>query len=130
VRRPLPLVLLLLALAGAAAALVVALTRPSSYTAPPGAAAEGELAVLHATLGPGRVLLAVRNRTEEAVRIAQVIVNDGFVDFRGGHASIAPGATGRVVVPYPWLAGESYEFELLASNGAAIDYELEDAGAG
>ena len=125
-RRRAPLVLVLLALAAAAAALAVVLTRSSSYV-PPAAAASGEVTVQNATLRSGEIALAVRNGSGEPVRIVQVIVNDGFVDFRGGR--IVAGAMGRVVVHYPWIEGESYEFELLTSDGNAVEYELGDAGA-
>ena len=62
----------------------------------------------NATLSPGRIVLTVRNPTEEPLRVAQIAVNDGYVDFRSGR--VAAGATGRVTVPYPWIEGESYEF--------------------
>ena len=40
-----------------------------------------ELAVERTELHPGEIDLTVRNDGPDAVRIAQVIVNDGFTDF-------------------------------------------------
>ena len=34
----------------------------------------------------------------------------------------------EIAIDYPWIKGESYETELLTStDGASIDYEIEDA---
>ena len=90
---------------------------------------EGELAVTQATLQPGAITLVARNGGEEAARVAQVIVNDAFVDFDASADTIPPGDVEAFVVPYHWITGESYEIRLLLSSGDTVDFELEDASA-
>lgn len=84
----------------------------------------GEVTVDHVTLRPGEIVLTLDGNSDEVVAIAQTIVNDAFVNFEAGK----PGAA-DVSIEYPWIAGESYEIELLTPTGATIDYELDDAGA-
>jgi hypothetical protein len=61
--------------------------------------------------------------------VAQVIVNDAFVDFESSALTIPPGDIEAFVVPYHWINGESYEIRLMTSSGETVDYEIEDAGA-
>ena len=122
VRRGLIVVGLVCIVAGAAAVLVV---RPWQH-----ATGGDELTVEQATLRPGTIGLHLVNGSEHAARIAQVIVNDAYVDFSAGHRSLAPDDTGTVAVAYPWIEGESYELELLLSTGGVVMYEIEDAEPG
>jgi zinc transporter, ZIP family len=94
-------------------------------------AAKGEdLAVDHATLRPGTIALYLVNGSEDTARVAQVIVNDAYVDFNATRRSLAPDDRGTVAVTYPWIEGESYEIELLLSTGRAVMYDIEDAEPG
>jgi ZIP family zinc transporter len=107
---------------------VVAFARGDAVpTATP--AEEAGMAVERSILHPGQIVLLARNHGAEPVRIAQVLVNDAFVDFRAQRLTVRPSRATRVEVGYPWIAGESYEIGLLTSTGAIVDYELEDAGA-
>jgi ZIP family zinc transporter len=115
---------LTLAVAGTASAL--AFTRPWDRSS----SGSGQVRVDHATLRTGEVDLVVVNESDEAARLAQVIVNDAFVDFRQSRGILRPGESERITLSYPWITGESYEVRLLTSTGATIDYELEDAEAG
>jgi zinc transporter, ZIP family len=115
-----------LGLAVASAASALAVTRPWDRSP----SVSGEVRVHHATLRTGEVDLVVVNESEEAARLAQVIVNDAYVDFRQSRRILRPGETDRITVSYPWITGESYEVRLMTSTGATIDYELEDAEAG
>jgi zinc transporter, ZIP family len=90
---------------------------------------EAGLAVQRSMLHPGMIMLFARNDGAEAVRIAQVMVNDAYVDFALRRPAVAPGREAEVDVYYPWVEGESYEIGLLTANGAIVEYELEDAGA-
>jgi hypothetical protein len=92
-----------------------------------GGSSSGELEVTQSTLRAGRIALVVRNSGEEAARIAQVIVNDAFVDFHASRARLPAGTTSTVTVPYHWIKGESYEIRLMLSTGRTVDYEVEDA---
>jgi ZIP family zinc transporter len=107
----------------AAAALVLA--RPWHASADP-----DELMVEQATLRPGAIVLVLFNGSEDSARVAQVIVNDAYVDFHASTRAVPPGAAGRVTVSYPWIRGESYDIELLMSGSGAIEYEIEEAERG
>jgi zinc transporter, ZIP family len=98
-------------------------TRTAETTEEPG------LAVQRSMLHPGTIMLFARNDGAEPVRIAQVLVNDAYVDFDAQRLTVAPDHDTRVDVHYPWVAGESYEIGLLTAEGAIVEYELEDAGA-
>jgi ZIP family zinc transporter len=89
--------------------------------------AAGELGVEHATLTPGQIMLLVVNGSEDPARVAQVILNDAFVDFRASQTSVRPGGTERITVSYPWIPGEAYDVELLTSTGRTVGYEIEEA---
>jgi hypothetical protein len=92
-----------------------------------GGAAGGELGVEHATLTPGRIVLVLVNGSEDPARVAQVILNDAFVDFRASRPIVQPGDAERITVSYPWIQGEAYDIELLTSTGRTVGYEIEEA---
>ena len=68
-----------------------------------------ELAVERTVLHPGEIELTVRNDGPDAVTIAQVTVNDAFVDFSAGSNDIGRLAATKVTIPYDWIEGEGYE---------------------
>jgi ZIP family zinc transporter len=108
------------------AAAVIAYARP--WHDPP--TPVREVTVEHATLRPGALVLVVVNRSEETARVAQVILNDAFVDFRQSRHELEPGDAERIFVSYPWVPGESYDVQLMTATGATIAYEIEEAEAG
>jgi zinc transporter, ZIP family len=114
-----PLVLLALAIG-----LFVALDAPGLQRT--GVPAE-ELAVERTVLRPGEIELHVTNDGPDAVRVRQVIVNDGFADFTQTDDELGRLARGRVDVRYPWVEGEAYEIVLLTATGATIDHSIEAA---
>jgi hypothetical protein len=87
----------------------------------------GELAVSQSELQPGSITLVLKNGSDEAARVAQVIVNDAFVDFHASARTIPPGDVEAFVVPYDWIKGESYEIRLMMSTGSTVDYEIDEA---
>jgi zinc transporter, ZIP family len=95
-----------------------------------GQAPAHEVTVEQATLRPGAIVLLVANNSEETARVAQVILNDAFVDFQQSRRVLAPGEVQRITVSYPWVSGESYDVQLMTRTGATIAYEIEDAAAG
>jgi len=113
-----------LGLIGAAA--VIAYARPWHDAR----ATAHEVMVEQATLQPGAIIFRIVNNSEETARVAQVIVNDAFVDFQQSRPVLAPGEMQRITVSYPWVAGESYDVQLMTRTGATIAYEIEDAEAG
>jgi ZIP family zinc transporter len=92
-----------------------------------GGNANSELEVTQATLHPGLISLMVENGSDAGGRIAQVILNDAFVDFRAGRAVLPPGEAETITLLYPWVRGEAYDIELLTSTGRTVDYEIEEA---
>ena len=103
-------------LAGLLAVLV--LTRPLenlTASAPP----VETLGVERVRLAPDRITVSVRADGSAPVRVAQVQVDGGYRRFRVE----PPGPIGRlgtaqVVIPYPWLEGESHRIALLTGTGA------------
>jgi archaellum component FlaF (FlaF/FlaG flagellin family) len=89
-----------------------------------------EVTVEQATLRPGTIVLVVINNSEETARVAQIILNDAFVDFQQSGRVLAPGDVQRITVSYPWVPGESYDVQLMTRTGSTIAYEIEDAEAG
>jgi ZIP family zinc transporter len=108
------------------AAAVIAYARPWQEPQP----AAREVNVERATLRPGAIVLVVVNNSEETARVAQVILNDAFVDFDQSQRGLEPGGAERITVSYPWIAGEAYDVELMTATGATIAYEIEEAAAG
>jgi hypothetical protein len=104
---------------------VLVLLRPWHATA-----GSGELSVEQASLRPGAIVLVLSNGSEENARVAQVIVNDAYVDFRTSQRFVRPDDAARIMISYPWINGESYGIELLLSSGGAVEYEIEDAEPG
>jgi hypothetical protein len=114
------------ALCIAAGATAAVMSRPWHHDASGG----DELAVDLATLRPGTIALHLVNRSGNTARLAQVIVNDAYVDFTAPRRALSPDEAATVAVAYPWIEGESYEIELLLSTGGALMYEIEDVEAG
>jgi len=83
-----------------------------------------ELAVERTRLEPGVIELTVRNDGPDAVRIAQVVVNDAFAVFSGGEEPVGRLEAATLRVRQPWLEGEAYEVVLVTSTGGTIAHEI------
>jgi zinc transporter, ZIP family len=83
-----------------------------------------ELAVERARLEPGVIELTVRNDGPDAVRIAQVVVNDAFAVFSGGEEPVGRLDAATIRIRQPWLEGEAYEVVLVTSTGGTIAHEI------
>jgi hypothetical protein len=122
-RRPAWLLgLLPLALIAVAVGLFAALGAPGlgERRGPP---AE-ELAVERTVLTPGVIELGLRNDGPDPVTVAQVQVNDAFVDFEGGDAPIGRLGADTLRIHQPWIEGEAYEIAVVTSTGATIAHEI------
>ena len=117
---------LLLAVAALVAG-VAALLEHRSSPASAGAQDDSGLTVARTVLRPGHIELALHNGGSTSARIAQVIVNDAYVDFRARRARIGGRQSGWIAIDYPWVRGESYEIEVLTSLGI-VEGEIERAG--
>lgn len=83
-----------------------------------------ELSVERTTLHPGRIELTIRNDGPDQVGIAQVSVNDGFVDFSASSKELGRLGSTQITIPYDWIEGEAYQVSLLTSTGNTIDHEI------
>ncbi|MDP9386017.1 MAG: ZIP family metal transporter [Actinomycetota bacterium] len=121
--------LALVPLALIAAALVALLTLGGSTlgerTGPP---AE-DLAVERTELRPGEIALTLRNAGPDAAQVAQVFVNDAYVDYRADGGEVGRLGTRTLRLDYPWQADSPYLVTLVTSTGATIEHEIEAAVA-
>ncbi|MGI8683335.1 MAG: ZIP family metal transporter [Mycobacteriales bacterium] len=88
-----------------------------------------ELAVERTVLLPAAIELTVRNTGPDPVQIAQVFVNDAYVDIDGGADPIGRLDTATVRLDYPWQDGQPYLISLLTSTGVVIEHEIPAAVA-
>jgi hypothetical protein len=88
-----------------------------------------ELTVERAVFAPGTIGLTVRNSGADAVTVAQVFVNDTYVDFAGPPAPIERLDTARLDLSYPWSSGQPYTISLLTSTGLVIEHVVPAAVA-
>jgi zinc transporter ZupT len=86
-----------------------------------------DLVVDRTTLHPGEIELHVRNDGPDAVRIEQVIVNDGFAPFHQSRDEVGHLGATTVKVDYPWIEAQRYDVSLLTSTGGTVDHTIENA---
>ena len=83
-----------------------------------------ELAVERAELTPGRIDLTLRNTGPDPVRVAQVFVNDAYVNFQGADGPIGRLGSATVELDYPWQEGQPYLISMVTSTGVVIEHEI------
>ncbi|MPY81395.1 MAG: ZIP family metal transporter, partial [Actinophytocola sp.] len=83
-----------------------------------------ELVVERTVLRPGQIELTVRNDGPDPVQVAQVAVNDAYVDFRSEQRQVSRLQSDQLIIDYPWVEGEAYEIILLTSAGGTVDHEI------
>jgi ZIP family zinc transporter len=83
-----------------------------------------KLTVERTVLKPDEIRLHVRNDGPDAVRVRQVIVNDGFAPFTSSDRSIGRLGGAEIDVEYPWIEGEDYEVRLVTDTGVTIDHAV------
>ncbi len=107
------------------AAVLIALAVAGGDSLPdrPGPPVE-ELAVERTELTPGRIDVTVRNTGPDAVQIAQVFVNDAYVDFQGADGPIGRLGSASVSLDYPWQEGQPYLISMVTSTGVVIEHEV------
>ena len=88
-----------------------------------------QLAVERTVLEPGAIVLTVRGTGADPVQVAQVFVNDAFVDFTGGEAAVSRLETTTLRLDYPWQDGQPYVVGLLTSSGLVIEHQIAAAVA-
>jgi ZIP family zinc transporter len=83
-----------------------------------------DLKVERTVLHPGTIELTVQNDGPDAVRIAQVAVNDSFAAFEASDPSVGRLDSSKIKIDYPWIEGEDYEVRLLTSTGGTITHDI------
>ncbi|MGB0972265.1 MAG: ZIP family metal transporter, partial [Mycobacterium sp.] len=83
-----------------------------------------EVAVERTVLTPGVIELTVRNTGPDPVTIAQVFVNDAYVDFSGADEPITRLRSQTIDLDYPWIGGQPYLVSMLTSTGLIIEHEI------
>ncbi|OLT03700.1 metal transporter [Pseudonocardia sp. CNS-004] len=110
-------------LAIAAALVALAMLGGRALPERPGPPVE-TLAVERTLLSPGEITLTLRNTGPDPVQVAQVNVNDSFVDFAGPTEPIERLGTAQLHLNYPWADGQPYLISLLTSTGVVIEHEI------
>ncbi|HEV2076017.1 MAG TPA: hypothetical protein VGR10_07235 [Thermoleophilaceae bacterium] len=89
-----------------------------------------EIVVEQTVLRPGEIELTVRNAGPDPVEVAQVFVNDTYVDFaESQQGSVGRLGTSTLTLDYPWQDGSPLLVTLLTSSGATVEHEVEVAVA-
>jgi zinc transporter, ZIP family len=83
-----------------------------------------DLNVERTVLHPGEIELTIRNDGPDAVKVAQVSVNDAYVGFEADSTEVGRLAATKLTIPYDWIEGERYEIVLLTSSGGTIDHSI------
>jgi zinc transporter, ZIP family len=88
-----------------------------------------QLAVERAVFTPGTIELTIRNTGPDAVQVAQVFVNDAYVDAQGATEPIGRLRAETLRLDYPWQPGQPYLISLVTSTGAVVEHEIDAAVA-
>jgi len=83
-----------------------------------------QIAVERTVLRPGLIEVTVRNTGPDPVQIAQVSVNDVYVDVDGGQAPIGRLGTVILALDYPWQTGQPYLISMLTSTGVILEHDI------
>ena len=76
----------------------------------------------------GIIEVQIQNGGTEDLTVAQVLVDGAFRDFTiDSSASIGRLGSRTIVIPYPWITGESHSVRLLTSTGATFDTTIDVA---
>ncbi|MFD9550586.1 ZIP family metal transporter [Nocardia salmonicida] len=83
-----------------------------------------EVGVERVILEPGSIELNLRNTGPDPVAVAQVFVNDAYVDFTGPTHPIGRLSSAHLVLDYPWQNGQPYKVSMLTSTGLVIEHDI------
>jgi ZIP family zinc transporter len=115
-----------LALIAAAIAIFALLDGPGlgERTGPP----VEELGVERTVLRPNEIELTLRNTGPDEVTVAQVFVNDAYVNFeREPDGPLGRLDSQRLMLSYDWQEGSPYVITMLTATGATIEHEIDVA---
>ena len=86
-----------------------------------------ELAVERTVLRPGEIDLTVRNTGPDPVQVAQVFVNDAYVDYSASKQEVGRLSTQELKLDYPWQEGSPYVVTMVTATGVTLEHEIEAA---
>ncbi|MCP9487002.1 MAG: hypothetical protein MSC30_14205 [Gaiellaceae bacterium MAG52_C11] len=86
-----------------------------------------DIAVERTVLRPGEIELTVRNAGPDAVEVAQVFVNDAYVDYTADAEQVGRLGSQTLTLDYPWQDGSPLLVTFLTSSGATVEHEIEVA---
>jgi ZIP family zinc transporter len=83
-----------------------------------------EIAVERTVLRPGEIELSVRNTGPDAVTVAQMFVNDTYVDYSTTGNEIGRSGTETFTLDYPWQQDFPYLVTLVTATGVTVEHEI------
>lgn len=83
-----------------------------------------DIAVERTVLEPGQISLTLRNVGPDPVTVAQVFVNDAFVDAAGAEEPLGRLDSETITLDYPWITGQPYLVSMLTNTGLVIEHEI------
>jgi ZIP family zinc transporter len=83
-----------------------------------------EIAAERTVLRPGEIELTVRNTGPDAVTVAQMFVNDTYVDYSTTGNEIGRGGTETFTLDYPWQQDFPYLVTLVTATGVTVEHEI------
>jgi zinc transporter ZupT len=117
------IILPLLLLAGVVA-LIVQLS-PADQLRDPAAPPVEDLSIRRVLLKPEGFVVSVYNASPEAVTIAQVTVDDAYWKFTADPGTtLSPLRSTKLMVPYPWVPGETHVIHVMTSTGTKFAHEI------
>jgi zinc transporter, ZIP family len=83
-----------------------------------------QLSVVRSVFTPGTIELTIRNAGPDQVQVAQVFVNDAYVDVQGATEPIDRLRSSTLRLDYPWQHGQPYLVSFVTSTGAVVEHEI------
>ena len=83
-----------------------------------------EIAAERTVLRPGEIELTVRNTGPDAVTVAQMFVNDTYVDYSTTGNKIGRRGTETFTLDYPWQQDSPYLVTLVTATGVTVEHEI------
>ncbi len=83
-----------------------------------------EVAVERTELRPGEIDLTVRNTGPDTMSIAQIFVNDAYVDYTTTGNELRPKRAHTFTLDYPWQQDYPYLVTFVSATGVTIEHEI------
>jgi len=83
-----------------------------------------EIAVERTVLRPGEIELTVRNTGPDPVTVAQVFVNDAYVDYAASGNEIGRRGSETFTLDYPWQQDSPYLVTLVTATGVTVEHDI------